>query len=122
MKRQIVAAFCAVVSAAGMSVLAQQPAEPAHPLRVFIRAGEKTHGAGGNDLHDYPAFLGTWSTILKDRGAVVDGALHFPSEEELAATDVLINFKGDGGTCSPVERRRLETFVDAHRKLTICAR
>jgi type 1 glutamine amidotransferase len=110
MKRQTVALLCAVITLAGVSMSGQSP-EPAPPLRIFIRAGEKTHGAGGNGLHDYPAFLGSWSTILKDRGAIVDGALHFPSDEELAATDVLINFKGDGGTCSPVERRRLETFL-----------
>lgn len=111
MTRRIVAALCAVVAVAGGSMLAQQPAEPAQPLRIFIRAGEKTHGAGGNGLHDYPAFLGSWSTILKDRGAVVDGALHFPSEAELANTDVIINFRGDGGTCSPAERRALEAFL-----------
>jgi type 1 glutamine amidotransferase len=62
-------------------------------------------------LHDYPAFLGAWSTILKDRGAVVDGALHFPTADELNRTDVLINFKGDGGTCSVPERALLEGFL-----------
>jgi type 1 glutamine amidotransferase len=93
------------------SVTAQQPQSGQQPLRIFIRAGEKTHGAGGNGLHDYPAFLGAWSTILKDKGAVVNGALHFPSAEELAATDVLINFKGDGGTCSLPERALLEGYL-----------
>lgn len=111
MKRRILSLICAVAALAGVSVVAQQTPEPASPLRVFIRSGEKTHGAGGNDLHDYPAFLGSWSTVLKDRGVVVDGALHFPTDAELAATDVLINFKGDGGTCSPAERRALETFL-----------
>ena len=42
---------------------------------------------------------------------MVDGALHFPTAEELAATDVLINFKGDGGTCSVPERQLLEAFL-----------
>lgn len=111
MKLRLVAALCAVVLGVGVSLPAQQPAAPPEPLRIFIRAGEKTHGAGGNGLHDYPAFLGSWSTILKDRAAVVDGALHFPSADELARTDVLINFKGDGGTCSPAERALLETFL-----------
>lgn len=95
----------------GASLVAQQSAPAAQPLRVFIRGGEKTHGAGGNGLHDYPAFLGAWSTILKDRGAVVDGALHFPTADELNRTDVLINFKGDGGTCSVPERALLEGFL-----------
>jgi type 1 glutamine amidotransferase len=105
--------FVTVAAAAAFaSVMAQQPQPPAGaPLRIFIRAGEKTHGAGGNGLHDYPAFLGAWSTILKDRGAVVNGALHFPTAEELNATDVLINFKGDGGTCSVPERALLEGFL-----------
>jgi len=97
--------------AAFTSVIAQQPQSGPQPLRIFIRAGEKTHGAGGNGLHDYPAFLGAWSTILKDKGAVVNGALHFPSAEELAATDVLINFKGDGGTCSLPEKALLEGYL-----------
>lgn len=93
------------------SVMAQQPQPVPQPLRIFIRAGEKTHGAGDNGNHDYPAFLGSWSTLLKDRGAVVDGALHFPTADELARTDVLINFKGDGGTCSVPEKALLESFL-----------
>jgi type 1 glutamine amidotransferase len=111
MKMRATVALGLVVLAVFASVAAQQPAPPSQPLRVFIRAGEKTHGTGGNGLHDYPAFLGSWSTILKDRAAVVDGALHFPSAAELADTDVLINFKGDGGTCSPAERAQLEAFL-----------
>lgn len=111
MKMRALATLCAVVLVVGGSLVAQQPPGEPQPLRVFIRAGEKTHGAGGNGLHDYPAFLGSWSTILKDRGVVVDGALHFPSADELARTDVLINFKGDGGTCSPAEKSLLEAFL-----------
>lgn len=100
----------AMVVGAAPGYAQQEPAADP-PLRIFIRAGEKTHGGGGNGLHDYPAFLGAWSTILKDRGAVVNGALHFPTAGELAATDVLINFKGDGGTCSLPERALLEDFL-----------
>jgi type 1 glutamine amidotransferase len=104
------AAFAAV--ATGLAQQPQQaPLSGQQPLRIFIRAGEKTHGAGDNGNHDYPAFLGSWSTILKDRGAVVDGALHFPTAEELARTDVLINFKGDGGTCSVPEKALLEGYL-----------
>lgn len=110
MKRSSILTIAAVALVAG-TLAAQQPAPAAQPLRIFIRGGEKTHGAGGNGLHDYPAFLGAWSTILKDRGAVVDGALHFPTADELARTDVLINFKGDGGTCSVPERALLEAYL-----------
>jgi type 1 glutamine amidotransferase len=81
------------------------------PLRVFIRAGEKTHGPAGNGLHDYPAFLSDWKKILSDRGAQVDGALRFPTAAELSRTDVLIIFKGDGGTCSLAERAALEPYL-----------
>jgi type 1 glutamine amidotransferase len=106
------ALFVSVAAVAALSsVMAQQPQPAGQPLRIFIRAGEKTHGPGGNGNHDYPAFLGAWSTLLKDRGAVVDGALHFPTADELARTDVLINFKGDGGTCSVPERQLLEAYL-----------
>lgn len=110
MKVRLLVVSVAALSAF-VSVMAQQPQPAPTPLRIFIRAGEKTHGAGGNGLHDYPAFLGAWSTILKDKGAVVNGALHFPTADELAATDVLINFKGDGGTCSVPERALLEGYL-----------
>lgn len=110
MKVRLLFVLVATTAAFG-SVMAQQPQPAQQPLRIFIRAGEKTHGAGDNGNHDYPSFLGAWSTLLKDKGAVVDGALHFPTAEELARTDVLINFKGDGGTCSVPERALLEGFL-----------
>lgn len=81
------------------------------PLRIFIRAGEKTHGPAGNGLHDYPTFLTEWTKLLTERGAAVQGALRFPTADELARTDVMIIFKGDGGTCSPSERAVLEPFL-----------
>lgn len=81
------------------------------PLRVFIRAGEKTHGTAGNGLHDYPSFLADWTTLLTARGARVEGALRFPTADELARTDVLVIFKGDGGVCSPAERTLLQGYL-----------
>ena len=81
------------------------------PLRVFIRAGEKTHGPAGNDEHDYPLFLKEWTKLLTERGASVQGALRFPTADELAKTDVLIIHSGDGGTCSLAERALLETYT-----------
>jgi len=86
--------------------------EPARPLRVFIRAGEKTHNPVSNGIHDYPAFLADWSKILMERGVQVDGALHFPTADELARTDVLIIYKGDGGNCSPPERAVLGPYLE----------
>ena len=81
------------------------------PLRIFIRAGEKTHGPAGNDQHDYPRFLSEWTRLLSQRGARVEGGLRFPTADELARTDVLVIFAGDGGTCSPSERSLLENHT-----------
>lgn len=100
----LVCAALAVVLAAPMTAQRES-------LRVFIRAGEKTHGPAGNDQHDYPQFLNEWTKLLKERGAAVDGALRFPTADELAATDVMIIHKGDGGTCSPSERATLDAFT-----------
>ena len=85
--------------------------ETARPLRVFIRAGEKTHNPVSNGMHDYPAFLADWSKILLERGVKVDGALHFPTADDLGRTDVLIIYKGDGGNCSPAERAALDAYL-----------
>jgi type 1 glutamine amidotransferase len=97
--------------------LAAQESPP--PLRVFIRSGEKTHNPVNNGMHDYPAFLADWSKILLERGVKVDGALHFPTAEELARTDVLIIYKGDGGTCSPAERAVLEPYLESGGGLVV---
>jgi type 1 glutamine amidotransferase len=100
------------------SVMAQQPPPPpapaaagqvlAPPLRVYIHAGLKTHAAG---QHDYPQFLADWSKLLTNRGAIVDGGLHFPSARELAATDVLVIYKGDAGYLSIEDRATLDNFL-----------
>ena len=98
------------------SVMAQQPTPPAAdtaqvqapPLRVYIHAGLKTHAEG---QHDYPQFLADWSKLLTNRGAIVDGGLHFPSARELAATDVLVSYKGDAGYLSIEDRATLDNFL-----------
>jgi type 1 glutamine amidotransferase len=85
----------------------ERQAEPA-PLRIFIHAGLKSHGPG---QHDYPQFLADWSKILTERGAIVDGALHFPSARELANADVMIIYKGDAGYLSIEDRATLDAFL-----------
>jgi type 1 glutamine amidotransferase len=104
------------------SVLAQQqpqlppnsapPVAPATaqgpPIRVYIHAGLKTHAEG---QHDYPQFLADWSKLLTNRGAVVDGGLHFPSERELANVNVLVIYKGDVGYLSVENRATLDNFL-----------
>jgi type 1 glutamine amidotransferase len=80
----------------------------ARPLRVYIHAGLKTHAEG---QHDYPQFLADWSKLLTNRGAIVDGGLHFPSARELAGVDVLVIYKGDAGYLSDEDRATLDTFL-----------
>lgn len=88
------------------SAAAKERAED--PLRVFIRAGVKTHGPGE---HDHPRFLEDWSVILAERGAEVAGAQRFPTAEELDATDVMILYAAEGGSIHGEERARLDAFL-----------
>jgi len=78
------------------------------PIKVYIRAGLKTHGPG---QHDYPQFLADFSKILTERGAIVDGSLHFPTEPELADVDVIVMYKGDAGYMTIGERMALENYL-----------
>ena len=90
----------------------QQPASTTTPglapMRIYIRGGLKTHGPG---QHDYPQYLADWSKVLTERGAIVDGSLHFPSAAEIADTDVLVMYKGDAGAMTPEEKRTLEAYL-----------
>ena len=56
-----------------LSIVLTQAGEP---LRVFIRAGVKTHGP---NQHDHPRFLKEWSKLLAERGIQIDGVLEFPT-------------------------------------------
>jgi type 1 glutamine amidotransferase len=77
-------------------------------MRVYLRAGLKTHGAG---QHDYPQFLADWSKVLTEHGAVVDGSYHAPSAQELEKTDVVVMYKGDAGYMNAAEKAALDAFV-----------
>jgi len=77
-------------------------------MRIYIRAGLKSHGPG---QHDYPQFLADWSKLLTEHGAVVDGSLHSPSAVELERTDVVVIYKGDAGYMTGPEKAALEMFV-----------
>ena len=83
-------------------------APPGPSPRVFIYAGLKTHAVG---QHDYPQFLADWSKILTERGAIVSGALQFPSARELANADVLVIYKGDAGYMGFEDRAALDSFL-----------
>jgi len=75
------------------------------PLRIFIRAGKKTHGPAGNGQHDGPTFLKDWTQLLKERGAVVNGRIGFPTAEELENADVIVFYTEEGGTIKPETAR-----------------
>lgn len=113
----------AVATAAlALGPLAAQAPE-GRPLRIYLRAGLKTHGPG---QHDYPQFLADWSKLLTEHGAVVDGSLHFPTPPELANVDVMFTYKGDAGYMTAEEKATLEAFLKRGGGLvamhdTICA-
>jgi len=79
----------------------QQAEEGQNPqgMHIYIWAGLKTHPPG---RHDYPQFLADWSKILTEHGAIVDGALHPPSEADLAHTDV-VEAKREDWTMEPFQ-------------------
>ena len=87
---------------------AAPPAPEGRPIKVYLRAGLKTHAAG---QHDYPQFLADWSKMLTERGAIVDGSFHFPTAEEIADVDVIVMYKGDAGYMTANEKAVLETFL-----------
>jgi type 1 glutamine amidotransferase len=83
------------------------PLSAAEPLRVFIRAGEKTHRPGA---HDYPRFMTEWIKLLNKRGASATGALAFPTSEQIQATDVVVFYAHNAGNMTPTQRQLLDTF------------
>ena len=83
-------------------------AQAADPLRIFIRAGAKTHGPG---QHDHPRFLEEWTKLLAGRGAQVDGGMTWPTPEQFAKTDVVIVFAPDPWDCKPEERAEIDKFA-----------
>jgi putative membrane-bound dehydrogenase-like protein len=95
-------------AALGLALDPMSPARAADPLRVFIRAGVKTHGPG---QHDHPRFLGDWTKLLTDRGCRVEGAMEFPSRAQLEATDVLVIFAADGMKIVGEQRADFEAFL-----------
>jgi putative membrane-bound dehydrogenase-like protein len=79
------------------------------PLRVFIRAGKKSHGPGA---HDFPQFLKDWVPMLNERGAKCEGSLEFPTKEQLDRTDVLILHAQEAGNIKiGDERKHLMEFL-----------
>jgi type 1 glutamine amidotransferase len=78
------------------------------PLRVFLRGGPKTHGPGE---HDHPRFVAEWVPLLSERGVKAEGALTFPTAEQLERTDVLVLYAAEGGSIHGDDRTNLERFL-----------
>jgi putative membrane-bound dehydrogenase-like protein len=83
-------------------------ANAAEALRVFIRAGAKTHGPG---QHDHPRFLREWTQLLNERGVKAEGAMEFPEAAQLEKTDVLIVHAPDGMKIVGEDREACEKFL-----------
>ncbi|HEY6166961.1 MAG TPA: PVC-type heme-binding CxxCH protein [Verrucomicrobiae bacterium] len=83
-------------------------ATAAEPLRVFIRGGKKTHPPGA---HEHEQFLRDWTKLLNERGCKVEGAMDFPTADQLAKTDVLILHSQEGGEIPAANRPALEAFL-----------
>ncbi|SKA76463.1 putative membrane-bound dehydrogenase domain-containing protein [Prosthecobacter debontii] len=81
----------------------QLSAFAAEPLRVFVRAGKKSHAPGA---HDFPQFLKDWVPMLNERGAKAEGSLEFPTKEQLDHTDVLILHAQEAGNIKIGEERK----------------
>ena len=74
-------------------VLAQSPESPvnAPPVRILLVAGAKDHGPGE---HDYPAWLGVWSELLRGAdGVTVETAMEWPTAEQFATADTIAFFQ-----------------------------
>jgi putative membrane-bound dehydrogenase-like protein len=80
----------------------------ADPLRVFIRGGVKTHGP---NAHEHERFLNDWKVLLAERGMKTDGAMEFPTADQLAQTDVMIVYAEAAGNITPEQRPILENYL-----------
>ena len=103
--------FTLFLSASNLALAA--PAARSHPqdgpLRVFLRAGPKTHGEGE---HDHPRFLLEWKRLLGERGASVAGDLRFPTTSELLRSDVLVMYAAEAASIVQKERDALRVFQE----------
>jgi putative heme-binding domain-containing protein len=87
---------------------APEPPEPTRPIRVVLVAGPKDHGPGE---HDYPAWQTAWSELLRaGSDTAVDTAWEWPSDEQLAAADVLVFYQR--GTWTPERAKDIDAFLE----------
>jgi putative membrane-bound dehydrogenase-like protein len=95
-----------LLSLVTLSVLAVSAS--AAPLRVFIRGGAKSHGP---NAHEHERFLNDWKPLLTQRGMTTDGALDWPTAEQLLKTDVLVMYAQEGGNATPEQKANLAEFT-----------
>ena len=76
-------------------VLLSLGASPAaEPLRVFIRAGAKSHGPG---QHDHPRFLKDWTQLLNDLERLTPANLQIVTiKPQIAGKGILIEIVANG--------------------------
>jgi putative membrane-bound dehydrogenase-like protein len=80
----------------------------AEPLRVFIRAGASNRG---KEVHAHPRFLEEWKPLLTERGMKVDGALDWPTAEQLKNTDVVLLYAQEGGDATPEQEAAVNEYL-----------
>jgi putative membrane-bound dehydrogenase-like protein len=85
-------------------------AQAADPLRVFIRGGKKSQAHGPN-AHEHERFLNDWKQLLAGRGIKTDGAMDWPTAEQLQNTDVLVMYAQDGGNATEEQKNNVATFT-----------
>jgi uncharacterized protein len=83
-------------------------AQAADPLRVFIRGGKKSHGP---NAHEHERFLNDWKQLLSTRGIKADGAMDWPTAEQLQNTDVLVMYAQDGGNATEEQKNNVAAFT-----------
>jgi putative membrane-bound dehydrogenase-like protein len=83
-------------------------AQAADPLRVFIRGGKKSHGP---NAHEHERFLNDWKQLLAGRGIKADGAMDWPTAEQLQNTDVLVMYAQDGGNATEEQKNNVAAFT-----------
>ncbi|MDB6155711.1 MAG: putative rane-bound dehydrogenase, partial [Chthoniobacteraceae bacterium] len=91
-----------------LSAIIAHGASAAEPLRVFIRGGAKSHGP---NAHEHARFLKDWTTFLAERGMKTDGALDWPTADQLKQTDVLVMYAQDGGNATEEQKTNLGEFT-----------
>jgi len=83
-----------------------QVPEPTRLLNLVLVDGPKDHGPGE---HDYPAWKSVWEELLSaDDNVSVSTATEFPSDEQLAAADVLLFFQK--GSFEPDRPAKMDAF------------